>query len=241
MMVDANIECRNWYERSYISAGFSAQRRYPNEELLRFFGRHYFGLSREQRRNIRVLEVGCGSGANLWMVAREGFDAHGIDLSAKGAALCEEMMKQWGVTAMIKTADMMAIPFPDRHFDVVLDVFSSYCLDEASFERYLDEVRRVIKKDGRYFSYTPSKASDAFREPGSARLIDASTLDGIRREDAPYFGSDYPFRFTSPSELASALELRSFKTAYSETVGRTYRGGREYFEFIVIVGQFAAL
>jgi len=82
MMSGDNLPCKNWYDDSYRSGGFSSQRRYPNEELLRFFGRHYFLLPPEQRRKIRILEVGCGSGANLWMIAREGFEAHGIDLSS---------------------------------------------------------------------------------------------------------------------------------------------------------------
>ena len=32
---------KEWYENSYKNAGFKAQRRYPNEELLRFFGKYF--------------------------------------------------------------------------------------------------------------------------------------------------------------------------------------------------------
>jgi SAM-dependent methyltransferase len=232
-----NVICKSWFEQSYTERGFAAQRRYPNEELLRFFGRHYFSLPPNQRQNVRILEVGCGSGANLWMVAREGFDAHGIDLSDESARLCGKMLAHWGTTATLKTADMTAIPYPDQHFDAVLDVFSSYCLNMAGFERFLDEVKRLLRPGGRFFSYTPSKTSDAFRNPGSAPFIDASTLDGIRRENSAYFGNPYPFRFIAPSEYASALKAHGPKVAYDETVGRSYRGGREYFEFVVIVGE----
>ena len=77
----ANAVCKEWYDHSYQHDGLKAQRLYPNEELLRFFGRHYFPLPREQRHSIRVLEAGCGAGPNLWMIAREGFDAHGVELS----------------------------------------------------------------------------------------------------------------------------------------------------------------
>ncbi len=90
---------------------------------------------------------------------------------------------------------------------------------------------------GRFFSYTPSKASDAFCNPGSARFVDGSTLEGIKREDSPYYDSPYPFRFISPDEYATALEARGLCVTYSETVARTYRGGKEYFEFVVIVGE----
>ena len=68
----------DWYNKSYEKSGFNAQRKYPNEELLRFMGRNYFYLPRKKRGNIRILELGCGSCANLWMVAKEGFSAHEI-------------------------------------------------------------------------------------------------------------------------------------------------------------------
>jgi 2-polyprenyl-3-methyl-5-hydroxy-6-metoxy-1,4-benzoquinol methylase len=95
---------RTFFDKSYRSAGLDAQRRYPNEELLRFFGTYYFGLPPDQRRALRVLEVGCGSGANLWMMAREGFDAHGVDLSQEGLALCEQMLASCGVPARSSNA-----------------------------------------------------------------------------------------------------------------------------------------
>jgi len=233
----ANVTCKSWYDASYRQKGFAAQRLHPNEELLRFFGRHYFSLSTEKRRSIRVLEVGCGSGANLWMIAREGFDAHGIELSSDGIDLCEAMLAHWGTAASVKIGDMTAMPYPNRSFDAVVDVFSSYCLDERGFALFLDEVRRLLRPGGRFFSLTPGKASDAFRDPGPSRLLDPSTLDGIHREGAAYYGNLYPFRFITPNEYAGALESRGLRVAYKETVGRSYRSGAEYFEFVVIIGE----
>jgi len=240
MSAEANLVSKTWYEQSYSEHGFLAQRRYPNEELLRFLGRHYFSQPQDRRGSVRILETGCGSGPNLWVIAREGFDAHGIDQSAEGVHLCEKMLAHWGTKATLKVADMTTVPYPDQHFDAIVDVFSSNCLVETEFARFLDEVDRLLKRGGRFFSYTPSKASDAFRKPGSAHFLDASTLDGITREDAAYFGNSYPFRFIEREEYAAALEVRGLRVTYNETVGRTYRGGEEYFEFVVIVGEKSA-
>src|ERR1700733_9194756 len=135
--------CKAFYERSYESSGFGAQRRYPNEELMRFMGRTLFPVPPGQRKDVRILEVGCGSGGNLWAIAREGFDAHGIDLSAEGINLCRRMVESWGCVATLRAGDMTDLPYESGFFDAVVDVFSSYCLPEKDFARYLDGVARV--------------------------------------------------------------------------------------------------
>jgi SAM-dependent methyltransferase len=213
---------------------------YPNEELLRFFGTYYFDMAPEQRRRVRVLEVGCGSGANLWMIAREGFEAHGIDLSSEGLLLCEQMLRKWNVAASLKQGDMTVLDYEDDFFDVVVDVFSSYCMPEDPFNRFLDEVSRVLKSGGRFFSYHPSKNSDAFREPGPAPMLDVSTLDGIRRPTSPFYPQDYPFRFIGPDEFATMLKRRGFKISRNERIGRTYSNMSEYFEFVSIYAEKAS-
>lgn len=229
-----NDQTRASFESSYRSAGIGAQRRYPNEELLRFFGIYYFDLAREDRKQLRVLEVGCGSGANLWMIAREGFEAHGIDLSPEGLALCERMLKAWETSAALKPGDMTALDYPDDYFHILVDVFSSYCLCEKEFECFLDEAARVVHKGGRFFFYSPSKNSDAFRDHAPSRLIDASTLNAISRTTSPFYPQNYPFRFIAPDEFAAMLEQRGFRILRNERIGRTYRDGSEYFEFVSI-------
>jgi hypothetical protein len=70
-----------FHDDTYRRYGFAAQRRYPNEELVRFLARHFFPIPCAERAAVPILEVGCGSGANLWMIAREGFAAHGLSIT----------------------------------------------------------------------------------------------------------------------------------------------------------------
>jgi ubiquinone/menaquinone biosynthesis C-methylase UbiE len=228
---------KTWYDNSYKGSGLNAQRRYPNEEMLRFFGRNFLGVPVESRKNIYVLEVGCGSGANLWFVAKEGFNAHGVDLSPQSIALSKKMLDTWGVTADLKIASMTDMPYANDSFDIILDVFSSYCLNERDFHRFLFEIRRVLKPGAKFFSYFPSKESDAFINHSPAELLDQSTLNGIYRKVSCFFENYYPFRFMHPDEYKDLLNQSGFYIDYLETVTRTYRYGAELFQHIVVEGR----
>lgn len=234
---ELTAKTQQWYENAYASEGFKAQRLYPNEELLRFLGRHYFSrVAREDRKDIKILELGCGSGANLWMIAKEGFDAYGIDLSQSAIDLAQQMMDHWQTQATLVQGSIDDLPFEDGEFDVIVDVFSANCLPEKDFSVCLSEVYRCLKSGGRFFSYCPSVKSDAFKNHAPAKLVDDWTLNGIFRQDSPFCGQDYPFRFTSSEHYQQQLSTAGLDTDYLETVGRSYSNQHEYFEFVVIGG-----
>ena len=93
-----------------------AQRKYPNEELCRFMGRNFFSknLNELERQEIKILETGCGSGANIWMLAREGFATYGIDLSPEAIKLAELMLDSYGVGAKLSVQDMTCLLYTSR-------------------------------------------------------------------------------------------------------------------------------
>ncbi len=230
-------QVKQFYEQSYGDMGFSAQRRYPNEELCRFMGRNLFSIPLSDRSHVTVLEVGCGSGANLWMIAKEGFSAYGVDLSEESLRLCEQMMQKYGVDAQLSTQDMSQTSFSSSEFNFIVDVFSSYCLPKDLGTKFITEIARLLKPGGKFFSYFPSKRSDAFTRPGNSAMVDSDTLDSISREDAAFTGQKYPFRFMHPEEYRELLVSKGLEVTYLETVGRTYNNGREYYEFIVVEAQ----
>ena len=227
-------QTENWYEASYLKEGFDSQRRYPNEELLRYMGRNFFPIPINSRKDIRILELGCGSCANLWMVAKEGFKTYGIDLSQEAIRLGKIMLGHWGVEADLQTGDMKSLPYEDNLFDVVLDVFSTYCLPDADFNRCLGEIERVLKPGGSFFCYTPGKNSKAFESHAPASKIDESTLEGIHRKSSPFYGNFYPFRFVHPEELKVEVENIGMEVSYLEINQRSYYNRQEVFEHVVL-------
>ena len=226
---------QDWYNETYAALGDQAQRRYPNEELVRFMARHFFHVPVHSRRDISVLEVGCGTGANLRMIAQEEFDTYGLDLSEQAVTIAQLFVDKWG--GVVKAGSMTKIPFGDQEFSAVVDVFSSNCLPVLEFEKCLDEIYRVLKPGGLFFSYSPGKRSDAFLNHAPAVLLDESTLDGIKRATSPFAGNNYPFRFIHPDEAAGLLDKHGFEVQYLETIERTYNGRSERFQFVVIEGR----
>ena len=221
-----------FYDREYGEKGLNAQRRWPNEEFCRFMGRNFFVKPGEERKSTRILEVGCGTGANLRLLVEEGFDAYGIELSQEAVGQVPDLL---GIRDgyNVVCGNMMELPWGDGYFSGIVDVFSSYCLNEMEFAVFVDEVYRTLEKGGLYFSYMPSKASEAFRNFAPAEKVDKSTLDGIRRKTSPYYGNFYPFRFMDGEDVKKFFNRERFEITDMEKVSRTYGMGKEQFEFIV--------
>ena len=96
--------------------------------------------------NIRLLEIGAGTGAQACELEQRGFRVSAIDIAESNYS--EDRV--WPVT----NYDGRHIPFPDRQFDLV---FSSNALEHiphvAEFQR---EIERVLKDDGRAIHVLPS-------------------------------------------------------------------------------------
>jgi SAM-dependent methyltransferase/acyl carrier protein len=101
-------------------------------------------------RGQRVLDVGCGRGGTVALMA-ERFEAHatGVDLAPEGVAFCRRTHRHLGVR--FELGDAEHLPFEDACFDVVTNMESSHTY--PNLRAFLAEVRRVLASGGR-FLYT---------------------------------------------------------------------------------------
>jgi SAM-dependent methyltransferase len=134
---------------------------YPGEDVIRFVAGRFFGAP--DRACVRLLEVGCGSGANLWFMAREGFSAHGVDGSPTAARLATERLDRecpdWRAHGgQVQVADMAHLPYPsgaaDSGFDAVLDVVAGCYSSVEQARRNYAELARVTRVGGHLFVRT---------------------------------------------------------------------------------------
>jgi SAM-dependent methyltransferase len=103
---------------------------------------------RVKDRRPRILDVGCGTGANLLMLSQFG-DAEGVDISEDALAFCRERGLE-----KVKLGAGEALPYDDGTFDLVtgLDVVEHMDDDLAG----LREMRRVLRPGGRVLLFVPT-------------------------------------------------------------------------------------
>lgn len=176
------------FEKHYQESGFASQRRYPNEALIRFLATHYFPLPMGKRAQVKILEIGCGSGANLWVIAREGFATYGVDIAPTSLALCKQMLKSYGATATLSVGTMQKLDFETASFDAIVDVMTVEHTDLEGHRATYQEVFRCLKKGGRFFSWHLGAESVSFTK-GKGKKLDALTLDNVRNTKVPYSNS----------------------------------------------------
>src|SRR5262245_38426742 len=90
----------------------------------------------------RLLDCGCGTGANLTLLNRFG-RAYGFDLSAQGL----KFGRQSGRTLLAR-ASVTAAPFPSGAFDIVTSFDVLYALDDRAEREAIQEMYRLIKPGG---------------------------------------------------------------------------------------------
>lgn len=109
-------------------------------------------LDRAVHKQPRVLDAGCGTGANLAALQQRGFrNGEGFDLSPIALEFCS----QRGLTRVCQ-GSIIDIPFADNSFDIVI---SCDVVTDAGTENEMtafQELYRVLKPGGRLFLSLPA-------------------------------------------------------------------------------------
>jgi ubiquinone/menaquinone biosynthesis C-methylase UbiE len=110
----------------------------------------------------RIVDFGCGSGANSVLLADRGAHVWGIDISEDLLRLAKRRLavsgREGGATFIAGSAHDM--PFPDGSIDVVFGIAILHHLDLDLVSR---EVRRVLRPGGRAIFQEPVRNSPMIR------------------------------------------------------------------------------
>jgi len=105
-------------------------------------------------RGARVLEIGCGRGMALPVLAQQLRPARlvGIDVDAALLAEADLRLRQTATRAELIVADVRRLPFSDRDFDLVIDFGT--CFHVARSDDALREVARTLACRGIFATET---------------------------------------------------------------------------------------
>jgi ubiquinone/menaquinone biosynthesis methyltransferase len=94
----------------------------------------------------RALDLATGTGDIAYVMASRGAHVVGLDITPRMIALAREKARRQSGRCAFLVADMIALPFPDRSFDVVS---TGYGLrNVADLARAIDEIARVLVPGG---------------------------------------------------------------------------------------------
>lgn len=103
------------------------------------------GLSQFIKEGDKILDLGCGNGRFLKILAGKKVDYVGVDQSEK----LIEIAKMVYPKSNFQATDVFNLPSPDNFFDKIFCVRAFHHIPSKELRsRFLDEARRVLKPDG---------------------------------------------------------------------------------------------
>ncbi len=104
-----------------------------------------------------LLDFGCGPGVMSVLLARQGFDVHGFDISSQNVERATQLAQRYGLADRTHFSVQAAehLSYPDNSFDVIVGVD---ILHHAEIGATIRECLRVLKPDGTAVFHEPVEA-----------------------------------------------------------------------------------
>ena len=155
--------------------------KYPSESVIRFVARNFY---KKKREDVRILDFGCGAGANTWFLAREGFDVYAFDGSQSAIDKAKKYLEQEGQKEVHFTVqDGISIFYEDNFFDSVIDSVCIYANTKQNIDRMYEQIYRVLKKGGKLYSSCFGTETHGYKtgneiETGTYENMTSGVLEG---------------------------------------------------------------
>lgn len=177
--------------------------RYPSEFVVRFVARNYYNNARNK---IRILDFGCGAGANTWYLAKEGFDVYAFDGSISAVNKAREYLKKEGYSNVhFSVMDGNEITYEKNFFDCVIDNACIYANKKRFIISMYRQIYEVLKLGGKLFTSCFGKETMGY---GTGNCIENGTYDSITNG---VLQGRALVHFFDKNELEQLLESVGFK------------------------------
>ena len=176
--------------------------KYPPIALVKFIATNFYGAT--TRKDVKILEVGSGPGANLWYCAREGFSVYALDGSQTAIDRMIQRFKEEGLEDNlidVQVGDYYSSldGIEDNTFDAVIDCESLYCNDFEKTRQIVKKIFDKLKKGGTLFSMT-------FADGTWGTDGEEIGYHGVRPQIGPLGGTGYG-RYTTRNDIDEQYKL----------------------------------
>jgi ubiquinone/menaquinone biosynthesis C-methylase UbiE len=136
---------------------FTGERFIPNKVFGNIVVEHYQRY--ESLLNIvkgkSVLDAACGAGYGSFLLAQKAKTVVGIDISEAAIEFAQENYKKSNVE--YKVASIEQLPIEDKSLDIVVSFETIEHVEEYLQEKFIKEIKRVLKPDGILIMSSPDK------------------------------------------------------------------------------------
>lgn len=202
---------------------------YPSEDVVRFIARNYYKCD---RKNIKILDFGCGAGSNTWYMAREGFDTYGFDGSVSAVKKCETRLAGENLTASLKVADALEIDYEDNFFDCVIDSAVIYANTLEAIKRMYGSIYDMLKPGGKLF--TTGLFTTRMLGGGYETNADLGVNTYRNFKEGIFKDRGIVHLYDSPDEIKEMLSNWGFYNICVDKTMRTDCGMRDLIEYYMV-------
>ena len=138
---------------------------YPAEWVIRIFKGSYpkLNLDKPSFNGKKILDISCGDGCNMPLLARCGFEVYGTEITSGIAAKTMSNLAAVGVHSDIRVGTNDNLPFESEFFDYLLSWNACYYMGALrDFGKHVSEYSRVMRQDGYLVMSIPKKTSFIF-------------------------------------------------------------------------------
>ncbi|WP_414470183.1 class I SAM-dependent methyltransferase [Methanobacterium sp. ACI-7] len=135
-------------------------------------------------KNIKILDIGCGTGRHDVELAKRGYNVTGIDLSPSMLERANENARKADVNIDFQIADARN-PHFENEFDLVIMLceggFPLMETDEMNFQ-ILENAARALKKGGKFIFTTLNGLYPLFHSVKD--FMDSNMVDGVSKDNS---------------------------------------------------------
>jgi len=109
-----------------------------------------------------VLDAACGVGYGTHILANSATKVYGIDIDKESISYAQKKYVSDNIT--FEVASVTKLPYEDNYFDVIVSFEIIEHLNKKEQEKFLSEIKRVLKEDGSLIISTPDKTEYSEKE-----------------------------------------------------------------------------